>query len=35
MDISDYGIHPEIGVPPSAAVFDLTPLLDRVLDGQS
>jgi hypothetical protein len=32
MDFSHYGIHPEIQVPPSSQVFDVTPLMERALD---
>jgi hypothetical protein len=32
MDFSHYGIHPDIGVPPSSEVYDVTPLMQRALD---
>jgi hypothetical protein len=32
MDFTDYGIHPNIEVPPSSEVFDATPFLERALD---
>lgn len=32
MDFSHYGIRPEIEVPPSSEVFDVTPLTQRALD---
>jgi hypothetical protein len=32
MDFSHYGIRPEIEVPPSSEVFDVTPLVQRALD---
>jgi hypothetical protein len=35
MDFSDYGIHPNIAVPPSSEVQDVTPLLQRALDEAS
>ena len=31
VDFTGYGIHPDIAVPPESEVFDITPLLDRVL----
>lgn len=32
MDFSHYGIHPDIGVPLSSEVYDVTPLMQRALD---
>jgi hypothetical protein len=32
IDFSHYGIRPEIEVPPSSEVFDVTPLMQRALD---
>jgi hypothetical protein len=32
MDFSHYGIHPDIAVPPSPEVFDVTPLMEKALD---
>jgi hypothetical protein len=32
MDFSHYGIHPQIAVPPSSEVFDVTPVLEKALD---
>jgi hypothetical protein len=32
MDFSDYGIHPNIAVPPSSEVYDVTPMLQGALD---
>jgi hypothetical protein len=31
MDFTDYGIHPQIDVPPASDVYDLTPMLDQIL----
>jgi hypothetical protein len=33
VDFTDYGIHPDIQVPPESEVFDVTPLLERALGG--
>jgi len=35
MDFSHYGIHPDIEVPPSSEVYDVTPLMERALDALS
>jgi hypothetical protein len=32
MNLTDYGIRPNIEVPPSSEVFDATPFLERALD---
>ena len=32
IDFSDYGIHPQIEVPSAADAYDLTPLVERMLD---
>jgi hypothetical protein len=32
MDFSQYGIHPDIEVPPSSEVYDVTPVMERALD---
>jgi hypothetical protein len=32
MDFSHYGIRPDMAVPPSSEVFDVTPLMERALD---
>jgi hypothetical protein len=32
MDFSHYGIRPDIEVPPSSGVYDVTPLMQRALD---
>jgi hypothetical protein len=32
MDFSHYGIHPDIELPPSSEVFDVTPLMEKALD---
>jgi hypothetical protein len=31
IDFIDYGIHPNIDVPPESDVYDATPLLDQIL----
>jgi hypothetical protein len=35
IDFSHYGIHPDIHVPPSSQVYDVTPLLEKGLDALS
>jgi hypothetical protein len=32
MDFSNYGIRPDIQIPPSSEVYDVTPLMERALD---
>jgi hypothetical protein len=32
MDFSDYGIHPNIQIPPSSQVYDVTSLMEQALD---
>jgi hypothetical protein len=32
MDFGHYGIHPDIELPPSSEVYDVTPLMQRALD---
>jgi hypothetical protein len=33
IDFSDYGIHPQVDVPPESDVYDATPLLQQQLGG--
>ena len=33
IDFSDYGSHPQIDVPPDSDVYDITPVVEHVLDG--
>jgi hypothetical protein len=33
IDFSDYGIRPQIQVPPSTDAYDVTPMLQHILDG--
>jgi hypothetical protein len=35
MDFSHYGIRPDIQVPPSSEVYDVTPLMQKALDSLS
>jgi hypothetical protein len=35
MDFSHYGIHPDIAVPPSSEVYDITPIMQKALDAVS
>jgi hypothetical protein len=32
IDFMDYGIHPNIQVPPASEVYDITPIMQRALD---
>jgi hypothetical protein len=32
MDFTDYGIRPQIEVPPESEVYDMTPMFERLLD---
>jgi len=33
VDLSDYGIHPQIDVPPDSDVYDVTPFIEKALNG--
>jgi hypothetical protein len=33
VDLSDYGIHPQIDVPPESDVYDMTPFIEKALNG--